>query len=104
MYWACVPLGILSVNWPVNSGFPCNVLGQDILSKLCISWQCSLNVLARKTGVCPQCTLLLESTGIRSVLKGCIMDKGLLGPGEGGSERGHCISFRVTGPGLAWDR
>ena len=26
-----------------------------ILSKLCISWQCSLNVLTRKTGACPQC-------------------------------------------------
>ena len=55
MCWACVPLGILSVNCLVNSEFPCNVLGQDVLSKLCISWQCSLNVLTRKTGVCPQC-------------------------------------------------
>ena len=55
MCWACVPLGILSVNCLVNSKFPCNVLGQDILSKLCISQQCSLDVLTRKTGICPQC-------------------------------------------------
>ena len=71
MYWACVPLSILSVNWLVNSEFPCNVLGQDILSKLCISWQCSLNVLTRKTGVCPQCVKVRvrHVTSIQSRMK-----------------------------------
>ena len=59
MYWACVPLSTLPVNWPVNSEFPCNVPGRNILSTLCIFWQCSLNVLTRKTEVCPQCLFLL---------------------------------------------
>ena len=54
MYRVFSALGPSSVNCPVNSEFPCNVLGWVMVGTLCIYWQCSLNVLTRKTGVHPQ--------------------------------------------------